>query len=74
MPNYIAVDVGAESGRLMVGQLTNGVLTVQEAYRFSNGPVGAGGRLHWDALRLFAEIKTGLAIIAKEFGREFDAL
>jgi rhamnulokinase len=63
--NYIAVDLGAESGRVMLGRIADGRLTLEQIHRFSNGPVQEQGSLRWDFKRLLAEIKTGLGKAAK---------
>ena len=57
---YVAVDLGAESGRLMLGTLAGGKLTLEEVHRFSNGPLEQGGTLRWDFPRLMMEIRRGL--------------
>jgi rhamnulokinase len=59
--HYIACDLGAESGRVMLGTLEAGQLSLQEIHRFVNGPVRVNGTLRWDVLRLFDELKAGLA-------------
>ena len=46
--NYLAIDLGAESGRTILGQLNGGKFTLAETHRFSNGPVRLPGGLHWD--------------------------
>ncbi|WP_409345813.1 rhamnulokinase [Paenibacillus sp. MBLB4367] len=64
----LAFDLGAGSGRAVIGQLTQGEedgavmprLSICEVHRFPNEPVQAGGRLHWDILRLLHEIKQGI--------------
>lgn len=56
----LAFDLGASSGRAVVGQLENDQLKIKEIHRFSNDPVQVGGHLYWDILRLFHEIKTGI--------------
>ena len=53
---YLAFDLGAESGRAILGQLESGVLCMREIYRFPNIPVRYKGELHWDILRLWHEI------------------
>jgi rhamnulokinase len=58
--HYLACDLGADSGRLMLGTLDRGKIAVEEVHRFSNGPVKTGGALHWNIDGLFAELKTGL--------------
>ena len=58
--NYIGVDLGAESGRVMLGMLFNGQLDIREIHRFSNGPVEDSGRLRWDFATLMREMKFGI--------------
>jgi len=55
-----AVDLGAESGRVVVGRFDGARLEIEDAHRFPNTPVAVGGTLHWDVLRLFGDISTGL--------------
>ncbi len=57
---YIAVDLGAESGRVFLGTLSEGVLSVSEAHRFLNDYIVLNGKKRWQILNLFKEIKTGL--------------
>ena len=63
--HYIACDLGAESGRVMLGTLADGKFSLEEIHRFSNGPVTLGGSLRWDVLRIFEELKTGLRKVAE---------
>ncbi len=67
---YIAVDLGAESGRVMLGTVCDGRLSLEEIHRFRNGPVETQGSLRWDFDRLLGEIKTGLGRAAKQAGSE----
>jgi rhamnulokinase len=60
--NYIAVDLGAESGRVMLGRIAGGRLTLEQTHRFGNGPIQEQGTLRWDFPRLLAEIKTGIGM------------
>ncbi len=62
--HYVACDLGAESGRVMLGTLANGKLTLEEVHRFPNGPITINGTLRWDVLRLFDEMKAGLRKVA----------
>jgi rhamnulokinase len=64
--NYLAIDLGAESGRTMLGTLDSGKLTLIETHRFPNGPVRLPDGMHWDMLRLWTEIKTGIAATVKD--------
>lgn len=60
MRRYLAVDLGAESGRVMAGELHEGRLVLEEIHRFLNTPIHVGESLYWDAPHLFHEIKYGL--------------
>ena len=60
--NLLAVDIGAESGRAILGSLDKDRLQLEEVYRFQNGPVRILDSLHWDVLRLWNEIKQGLGL------------
>jgi len=69
--NLLALDLGAESGRAILGRLIDGRLSLSEAHRFPNGPVrvpdGAGHwSLHWDVLQLWGQIQQGIAIAGRE--------
>jgi len=68
--NFIALDLGAESGRAVVGQFNGDKLVLSELHRFPNGPVKILGHLHWDVLRLFSEMKTALGLYVKQYGAE----
>ncbi len=57
---YLAVDLGAESGRVVAGTLTDQGLRLEEVHRFANSGVRLGDHLYWDVLRLWSEIKAGL--------------
>ncbi|MEO7145884.1 MAG: rhamnulokinase family protein [Bryobacteraceae bacterium] len=60
MKNFLAFDLGAESGRAMLGALDGRTIALRELHRFPNTPVQVLGRLYWDTLRLFHEIVEGL--------------
>ncbi len=66
--HYLAVDLGASSGRTIVGTLENGLLTLKEMNRFWNGPTEINGTLYWDFIHLFRNIQEGIALAKKEFG------
>src|SRR5437762_4416938 len=58
----LAVDLGAESGRVMaVHFLSGGGLRLEEVHRFPNDPVAVCGTTHWDVLRLWREVQAGIA-------------
>ncbi|MFK7817495.1 MAG: rhamnulokinase [Planctomycetaceae bacterium] len=58
---FLAIDLGAESGRLMAGFLDGAKVRLEELHRFPNGGVPIGGTLRWDVLGLWREIQIGLA-------------
>jgi len=72
--NYLAVDLGAESGRTIVGTLDGDRLTLTETHRFVNGPVQLPDGLHWDVLRLWSDIKTGIGTSSTKFNRKLDSI
>ena len=57
---YLAIDLGAESGRVMLGTLTDGHIALEELHRFPNVPLKVDGSLHWNIPELFAGVKAGL--------------
>jgi rhamnulokinase len=62
----VADDLGASSGRVMTGQVGAGRLELREVHRFPNRPVAVLGTLHWDILRLYADVLDGLAAAARD--------
>src|SRR5579859_2702051 len=66
---YLAIDLGAESGRVMAGLWNGKTITVQEIHRFPNGPVQIASTLRWDVLRLWQEIQTGLSLAGRRYGK-----
>jgi rhamnulokinase len=65
---YMAVDLGAESGRIIVGKYDGKRLQLEEVHRFSNSAVWLGEHLHWDVLHILQEIKRGFALGAHKYG------
>jgi len=74
MSHYLAFDLGAESGRAMLGTLENGRLAIEELHRFANTPVRVFDALYWDTLRLWHEIQRGLAIAGREPHLQLDGI
>jgi len=72
--NFLAFDLGAESGRAILGQFDGQRLQLSEVHRFLNGPVRLPDGLHWDVLRLWSEIKRGLGLAAKAYGESLVSL
>jgi rhamnulokinase len=60
MNSYVTVDLGATSGRVVVGRLERGHLDVAEVHRFRNEPSGSGRERHWDGELLFTQTVIGL--------------
>lgn len=60
MDFYLAVDIGASSGRHILSHMENGRIVLEEIYRFPNGMVNKDGHLVWDHKKLFGEILTGM--------------
>lgn len=58
--HFLAFDLGAESGRAIVGRLREDVLDIREVHRFPNEPVRQNGSLQWDILRLWLEMRRSL--------------
>jgi len=58
---YIAIDLGAESGRVIVGVLDSGKLRLEEVHRFAHAPAAMPTGLHWDITGIWREITAGLA-------------
>ncbi|MBN1452868.1 MAG: rhamnulokinase [Anaerolineales bacterium] len=65
--SFLAIDLGAESGRSMLGSLSER-LALSEIHRFPNGPVRVADHIHWDVLRLWAEIQNSLRIASDATG------
>ncbi len=72
--NYLAVDLGAESGRVLLGSLENGKLAVNEIHRFANLPVRQPDGLHWDTRYLWEQIKDGLRIAVQMVGENLASI
>ena len=63
--SVVAVDLGASSGRVVVGRVGPRELRLEEVHRFPNEPVALPDGLHWDVLRIYREILEGLRIAAR---------
>ncbi|MCC6366595.1 MAG: rhamnulokinase [Bryobacterales bacterium] len=66
MKHFLGFDLGAESGRAMLGTLADGKLGLEELHRFPNQPVRLPTGLYWDTLRLLHEMRQGLSAAARE--------
>jgi rhamnulokinase len=66
---YLGIDMGASSGRHVVGLFDGSRLKLEEVYRFENGPVETLGRLHWDLLNLWTHVRQGMRAAGSRHGR-----
>ncbi|MBQ8922327.1 MAG: rhamnulokinase [Oscillospiraceae bacterium] len=57
---FLAIDLGASSGRAIIGEFDGSRITLEEIHRFPNDPVRVNGTLYWDVLRLMHEIRQGI--------------
>ena len=64
--NFFAVDLGATSGRTILGSIVDGKLEQRELTRFPNNIIQTGGHFFWDIYALFSEIIRGLKVVADE--------
>ena len=62
---YFAVDLGATSGRTIIGSITDGKLELEELTRFDNAIIETGGHFYWDIFALYNEIIKGLKLVAQ---------
>lgn len=62
MRYFLAIDIGASSGRHILGWIENGLLKQQEIYRFDNNIISKNGALVWDIEHLVSEVKSGLKV------------
>ena len=60
MKNYLAVDIGASSGRHIIGTVKDGKILLEEVFRFENSQVSRNGHDCWDLEKLVASVKTGI--------------
>jgi len=64
--NFVACDLGAESGRVVLGSLADGKIRLEECHRFPTGPTFVSGSLRWDLLKFYDEIQNGLSLVGKK--------
>src|SRR5574344_2563216 len=65
MKNYLAIDIGASSGRHIPGRVVDGKITLAEVSRFTNGQVRKDGHDCWDVEKLVESVKEGIDAAAK---------
>ena len=71
---YLAFDLGAESGRAILGRFNSGLLSLQEIGRFRNEPLISNGELHWDVPRLWHEMRSILSSIGTRGVKHLDGI
>jgi rhamnulokinase len=71
---YLAVDMGASSGRHVVGRFDGQALQLEELYRFDNGPVDVAGSLHWDLLGQWSHVMAGLRAAGARYGGQISGI
>lgn len=64
--HFFAVDLGATSGRTIIGTIENGKMVLEELTRFDNNLIQTGGHFYWDIYALYNEIIKGLKLVAKK--------
>jgi rhamnulokinase len=74
MSRFIALDLGAESGRVVVAEIEEAGIRLEECCRFATGAVRVHETLRWDVLGMFREIKAGLGQVRQEYGDDFVSL
>lgn len=71
---FLAFDLGAESGRAIIGRFQSGRLSIEEIRRFPNQPVHYNGALHWDAARLWFEMRSAMNSISSHGVTKLDSI
>lgn len=71
---YLGFDLGAESGRCVVGEIEQGRLALHEVHRFATPSLQSAGHYFWDVLAIFAEMEKGLTLAGQQFGGHFDGI
>ena len=74
MATYLAIDIGASSGRHILGRIRDGKIEEQEIYRFTNGAHEQDGHLVWDVEHLFDEIVAGLKSLRNAVAQKMNDL
>lgn len=72
--NFLAIDLGAASGRVVLGRWNDKQFYLNELHRFGNGGISAPGGLYWDVFRLWTEIKAGIAKYAAHNKQPLDGI
>lgn len=68
--SYLAIDMGASSGRHVVGHFDGKKIELEELYRYENGPVDMNGSLFWDLPGLWKSVQNGLRVAGSKYGSQ----
>jgi rhamnulokinase len=71
---YLAIDLGAESGRVLAGEYDGSAITLNVVHSFPNGPISLNGSIHWNTAGLFQQILEGLAKAQAEYGSSLQSI
>src|SRR5687768_7274650 len=71
---YLAIDLGASSGRHVAGAFDGRRLSLEELYRFENGPVQLAGHLYWDLLSQWSHVQNGMRAAASAHGERIRSI
>src|SRR5690348_13404030 len=74
MGRFLTFDLGAESGRAVLGRIENDKLEIDVLHRFSNEPLRSGDSLHWNTALQFEEIQNGLRACVEKGGSHLDGI
>lgn len=72
--SYLAVDMGASSGRLLIGHFDGERVELEEVHRYMNGPVEMSGSYYWNLLGLWSEVRNGLRLSGEKFGATVESV
>ena len=72
--SYLAVDMGASSGRLLIGHFDGRRIELEEVHRYMNGPVEMMGSYHWNLPGLWSEVQNGLRLTGEKFGATVESV
>lgn len=72
--SYLAIDMGASSGRCVVGRFDGKKIELEELYRYENGPVDMNGSLYWDLPGLWKSVQNGLRAVGAKYGAEISSV
>lgn len=72
--NFLAFDLGASSGRAVLGTFESNKLRLKEIHRFTNKPTNLLGTLYWNVLNIFDEIKESLSVYSQEYDKPLNSV